>query len=173
MPRHAPDTDELLRRAEHGDEQARQTVLVRHRERLKQMVAVHMDRRLAARIDPFAETLVFCRRGHELSSKTPCWPYPFAQWMRNCERLVELDGKLPAILCGQMREKTAGKAGPAIAQRMKHWLKDDDFAVVRGAESLARFPEGERKEWQKLWQEVETLRQYAAERPRSGSSARP
>ncbi|HEY7423921.1 MAG TPA: hypothetical protein VH682_06715 [Gemmataceae bacterium] len=52
MPRHALDTDELLRRAEQGDEQARQAVLVRHRERLKHMVAVRMDRRLAARVDP-------------------------------------------------------------------------------------------------------------------------
>lgn len=52
MPSHAPDTDELLQRAEQGDGQARQAVLVRHRDRLKQMVAVHLDRRLAARIDP-------------------------------------------------------------------------------------------------------------------------
>jgi hypothetical protein len=35
MPHAAPDTDELLRRAEDGDGQARQAVLVRHRERLK------------------------------------------------------------------------------------------------------------------------------------------
>ena len=52
MPSHAPDTEELLRRAEQGDDQARQSVLVRHRERLKHMVAVHLDRRLAARVDP-------------------------------------------------------------------------------------------------------------------------
>ena len=47
-----PDTDELLRAAEHGDRSARQCLLARHRSRLRQMVAVHLDRRLATRIDP-------------------------------------------------------------------------------------------------------------------------
>jgi Flp pilus assembly protein TadD len=49
----------------------------------------------------FTEALVYLRRGHELGSKDPRWPYPSAQWVRNCERLVDLDGKLPAILSGQ------------------------------------------------------------------------
>jgi eukaryotic-like serine/threonine-protein kinase len=49
----------------------------------------------------FAEALVYRRRGHELGSKDPRWPYPSAQWVRNCERLVELDGKLRAILGGR------------------------------------------------------------------------
>jgi tetratricopeptide (TPR) repeat protein len=49
----------------------------------------------------FAEALVYRRRGHELGSKNPRWPYPSAQWVRNCERLVELDGKLLTILNGQ------------------------------------------------------------------------
>jgi hypothetical protein len=63
----------------------------------------------------------------------------------------------------QLMEKNADKAGPEIAQRMQHWLQDTDFAGVRGPEALARLPEAERKEWQKLWQEVEALRQRAAE----------
>jgi serine/threonine protein kinase/cytochrome c553 len=62
----------------------------------------------------------------------------------------------------QLMEKSAGKAGPAIAQRMQHWLKDHDFAGVRAADALARLPEAERQQWQKLWQEVEALRQQAA-----------
>ena len=45
----------------------------------------------------------------------------------------------------QVLEKSAGKAGPAIAQRMQHWLKDDDFAGVRGEEALAKLPESERR----------------------------
>jgi tetratricopeptide (TPR) repeat protein len=49
----------------------------------------------------FTEALVFRRRGHELGSQNPRWPYRSAEWVRNCERLVELDGKLPAILSGQ------------------------------------------------------------------------
>jgi RNA polymerase sigma-70 factor (ECF subfamily) len=52
MNPNAPETDELLRRATQGDNDARQRLLDRHRSRLRQMVAVRMDRRLAARVDP-------------------------------------------------------------------------------------------------------------------------
>ncbi len=217
----------------------------------------------------FTEALGYLRHGHELGSKNSRWPYPSAQWVRNCERLVELDGKLPAILngqkqptdvgerlalaqlcqlpckqqhvaatrfyseafadkphladdlnaqhrynaacaaalagCGQgkdadkldekerirwrqqaldwlradlkayrqLLEKSAGKAGPAIAQRMQHRLQDADFAGVRDAEALARIPEATRKDWQEMWKEVETLRQRAAERPKAKGAARP
>jgi Flp pilus assembly protein TadD len=208
----------------------------------------------------FAEALVHRRCGHEHGSKNPRWRYPSAQWVRNCERLVELDGKLPAILSGQKQpadtaerfdlarlcqmpckkryadavrffsdafdekpqladdlntqlrynaacaaalagcdqgkdadklddterarlrqqaldwlradlkayrqamEKSAGKAGPAIAQRMQHWLQNSDFAGVRCEAVLRKLPEAERPSWQKLWQEVEALRQQAPTR---------
>jgi RNA polymerase sigma-70 factor, ECF subfamily len=47
-----PDTDQLLDRVTGGDAAARQALLARHRDRLRKMVAFHMDRRLAARVDP-------------------------------------------------------------------------------------------------------------------------
>jgi RNA polymerase sigma-70 factor (ECF subfamily) len=47
-----PDTEELLRQAEHGDLGAREGLLTRHRVRLRKMVAWRLDRRLAARVDP-------------------------------------------------------------------------------------------------------------------------
>src|SRR5262249_6383302 len=31
----------------------------------------------------------------------PRWPYPSAQWVRECERLVELDERLPGFLAGK------------------------------------------------------------------------
>ena len=49
----------------------------------------------------FAEALVELKRGHELGSKNPNWQYPSAEWVRETERLVELDRKLPAIVSGQ------------------------------------------------------------------------
>jgi tetratricopeptide (TPR) repeat protein len=58
----------------------------------------------------------------------------------------------------QVLDKSSGKAKPAIAQLMQHWLKDTDFAGVRGSDALAKLPEAERQQWQKLWQEVESLR---------------
>jgi tetratricopeptide (TPR) repeat protein len=202
------------------------------------------------RMGKFSEALFYRRRGHELGSRNPRWPYPSAQWVQKCERLLQLDGKLPAILsgqkqpadtaeriafaqfcqlpckqqhlaakrlyseafadkppladdlntqhrynaacaaalagCGQGKDvdklgtkertrlrqqaldwlladlkayrqlmaKSAGKAGPMIAQRMQHWLKDDDFTGVRSETALAKLPEDERRAWQKLWADV-------------------
>jgi serine/threonine-protein kinase len=202
----------------------------------------------------FADALVHRRRGHELGSKDPNWRYPSAQWVRYCERLGELDAKLPrvlrgdaqpanadecvalaqlcqmpckslyaaavrfytdafaeqpkiaddqqglhrynaacaAALAGCSRGKDAGglpdkeyvrlrrqalewlradlaayrrvlelqpvKAGPAVRERLQHWQQDTDFAGVRDPATLARLPEAERQEWQKLWADVaETL----------------
>jgi Flp pilus assembly protein TadD len=223
---------------------------------------------LLEKIGRFSEALAYRQRGHAIGSKNPRWPYPSAQWLRNCERLMELDDKVPAILSGQKQpadsaeclalaqfcqlpckrlnlaakrfysqafaekpsraddlnsqhrykaacaaalaacgqgqdadklddkerarlrqqaldwlradlrayrqvmEKSAGKAGPAIVQRMQHWLQDGDFAGMRGAESLGKLPEAERKEWQKLWEEVEALRQRASPRPKTTKSVR-
>src|SRR5436190_19916529 len=46
------DTEELLQRAQDGEEAARRQLLTRHQARLRQMVAVRLDRRVAARLDP-------------------------------------------------------------------------------------------------------------------------
>jgi tetratricopeptide (TPR) repeat protein len=73
----------------------------------------------------------------------------------------------------QLMDKAADKVSGAVAKKMQHWLQDDDFAGVRGAEALARLPQGERSEWEKLWQEIEALRQRAAQRPAAASPARP
>jgi serine/threonine-protein kinase len=73
----------------------------------------------------------------------------------------------------QVLDKASDQGGPAIVQQMQHWLKEDDFAGVRGSEALARLPEAERPSWQKLWEEVEALRQRAAGKPAAASPARP
>jgi serine/threonine protein kinase/Flp pilus assembly protein TadD len=207
----------------------------------------------------FAEALKALRKGHELGSKNPRWSYPSAAWVAECERLVELDRKLPAVLKGEQRpadtserlalanlcirykglyvaavqfyeqaftddpkaaadleaghryngacaaalagcgqgqdaagldeqdcarlrrqaldwlkadlrayrrelDGNADKAGPAVAATLQHWLDDPDLAGVRGADPLARLPEAERREWQKLWEEVAATRRRAAAR---------
>ena len=93
MTRPTPDTEELLRRAGQGDREARQSLLGRHRERLKQMVAVRLDRRLAARVDPsdvVQEALLDAAQ--ELSDYLRQRPLPFYPWLRQLawERLIEL-----------------------------------------------------------------------------------
>src|SRR4051794_38595169 len=49
----------------------------------------------------FAEALSYLRRGHELGAKDPRWPHPSAQWVKQCERLFELDAKLRRVLKGE------------------------------------------------------------------------
>ena len=63
----------------------------------------------------------------------------------------------------RLLEKEPAKARADLAPQMQHWLNDPDFAGVRGVEALGRLPAAERPDWQKLWQEVEELRQRAAE----------
>src|SRR5688572_9070887 len=46
------ETTHLVEQAAAGDEQAWLTLITRHRERLRGMVALRMDRRLRGRIDP-------------------------------------------------------------------------------------------------------------------------
>ena len=53
------------------------------------------------------------------------------------------------------------EARAVVLQRMQHWQTETDLAGVRDADALARLPEGERKQWQQLWQEVEALRKRA------------
>jgi RNA polymerase sigma-70 factor (ECF subfamily) len=86
-------TEELIQRAGNGDPDAREELLGRHRARLRQMVAVRMDRRLAARVDPsdvVQEALT------DACLKLPDYldrrPLPFYPWLRQLawERLVEL-----------------------------------------------------------------------------------
>jgi RNA polymerase sigma-70 factor (ECF subfamily) len=93
MTTHKADTEELLRRAGTGDRSAVGRLLERHRGRLRQMVAVRIDPRLATRIDPsdvVQEALA------EASQKLPAYlqdrPMPFYPWLRQIawQRLVHL-----------------------------------------------------------------------------------
>ncbi len=88
-----PDTEELLTQASQGDGPAREQLLARHRARLRRMVAVHLDRRLAARVDPsdvVQEALADAAR--KLDGYLRERPLPFYPWLRRLawERLVKL-----------------------------------------------------------------------------------
>jgi tetratricopeptide (TPR) repeat protein len=217
----------------------------------------------------FAEALKCLRRGHELGSKDPRWPYPSLQWVKQCDQMVELEARLPAVLTGEVKPRDVGerltlawmcqlpckalyaaaarffgeafaddpklaedvraahrynaacaaalagcgqgqdagrlsgkeRAGlrrqaldwlradlqawqsllekgphtncPVVVRQLAHWLEDTDFNGVRGEKALAGLPEAERADWQKLWQEVEALRQQAAGPPGKAAAARP
>src|SRR5947209_8300829 len=88
-----PDTEQLLEQARQGDDRARQQLLARHRARLRRMVAVHLDRSLAPRVDPsdvVQEALTEAAR--DLDAYLRERPLPFYPWLRRLawERLVKV-----------------------------------------------------------------------------------
>jgi RNA polymerase sigma-70 factor (ECF subfamily) len=78
-----PDTDELLRRTQAGEVEARGALLERHRGRLTRMVELRLDPRLAARLDPsdvVQEALAEADR--RLDGYLKERPLPFYPWLR-------------------------------------------------------------------------------------------
>lgn len=93
MPHSEPDTEELLDRAERGDPSAVRSLLGRHRDRLRRMVALRMDVRLAARFDPSDVVQEALADGFQkLPEYLRTRPIPFYPWLRQIawERMVDL-----------------------------------------------------------------------------------
>src|SRR5947209_19815970 len=87
-----PDTDQLLAAARTGDASARGRLLEHHRHRLRGMVALRLDPRLAARVDPsdlVQETLAVAHR--RLDDYLRDRPLPFYPWLRQiaADRLAD------------------------------------------------------------------------------------
>ena len=90
-PGGSDDTDQLLRSAAGGDSAAIETLLERHRERLRRMIALRLDDRLAARLDAsdvVQEALVDAAR--KLAGYARDRPLPFYPWLHRlaAERLA-------------------------------------------------------------------------------------
>jgi tetratricopeptide (TPR) repeat protein len=54
-----------------------------------------------------ADALASFRRGHQMGSQRKDWQYPSARWIKETERLAELEKKMPAILNGKEVLKSA------------------------------------------------------------------
>jgi RNA polymerase sigma-70 factor (ECF subfamily) len=153
-----PDTEELLRRAEHGDGPAREQLLGRHRRRLRQMIAVRLDRRLLARLDPsdvVQEVLVDAHR--QLDDYLRERPLPFYPWLRQLawQRLVKLQQHHQAARRHVSREELPGglpdESAQELARRLvgvgtspsNHLLREEQRRRVR--EALGRLGEHDRE----------------------------
>jgi len=113
------DTDVLIERAKGGDRPARAQLLTRHRDRLKRMVLVRLDRRLAARVDPsdvVQEALADAAQ--QLSAYLREQPVPFYPWLRRLawEHLVRL-------------HQQHLQAGKRSVRREERWDLADESAV--------------------------------------------
>jgi RNA polymerase sigma-70 factor (ECF subfamily) len=87
------DIETLLERARQGEAAASPELLLRHQPRLRQMIAVRMDRRLATRLDPSDVVQeVFVDALGKMTAYLRERPLPFYPWLRQLawERLAKL-----------------------------------------------------------------------------------
>jgi RNA polymerase sigma-70 factor (ECF subfamily) len=128
MPSPEADTEELLNQAARGSRSAVDALFARHRDRLRCMVRLRMDRRLAARMDPsdvVQEALL------EATGRLPEYlavrSVPFYPWLRRLawEKLVKL----------HERHRDAGKRSVLREEVMAPNLSDD--SVLNLARRLA------------------------------------
>jgi RNA polymerase sigma-70 factor (ECF subfamily) len=143
MPHSQPDTEELLQRAGDGDNAARQQLLTRHQHRLRQMVAVRMDRRVAARVDPSDLVQEALMDAHQkLSDYIRKRPLPFYPWLRRLawERLVQLHRRhlhadrrsvlreespaLPDESAAELADRLQGRTSSPSGRAVKEELRD-------------------------------------------------
>jgi RNA polymerase sigma-70 factor (ECF subfamily) len=127
MTTETPETERLIARARAGDRTARHDLLDRHRDRLLRMVAVRLDRRLAARLD--ASDVVqeaLADAAGRLSDYLRERPLPFYPWLRRLawDRLVEL-------------HRHHGRARRDVGREEPEGLQLPDESVAVLAERLA------------------------------------
>jgi superkiller protein 3 len=57
----------------------------------------------------YAQALTAMKQGHELGRRRSDWPYPSARWVKEYQRLSELEGRLPAVLRGEVQPVDAAE----------------------------------------------------------------
>jgi RNA polymerase sigma-70 factor (ECF subfamily) len=157
---HDPDTDQLLQRVAAGNPAARGLLLDRHRPRLRQMIALRLDRQLWARVDPsdvLQETLA--EADQKLADYARRRPLPFYPWLRRLawERLVQVHRRhVRAQRRSVQREADPGPPLPdesalELADRLaargsnpSARLRRDELSS-RLRRALAQLPEGDRE----------------------------
>lgn len=150
MHAETPETERLIERARRGDDQARHALLARHRSRLRQTVAVRMDNRLAARVDPSDVIQDALAEAHRtMDEYLERRPLPLYPWLRRLawERLVQLQRHhVGADKRNLLREAGGDLALPEhsaldLANRLvasgtspsRHLLREEMRGRVRGA----------------------------------------
>ena len=138
-----PDTEQLLACVAQGDQAALGQLLAQHRPRLRHMIALRLDRRLQARLDPsdvLQEALAEAAR--RLVDYARLRPLPFYPWLRQlaCERLVQLHRRHVRASKRSVRREQANlplsdESALALADRL----------VFRGSSPSARLQHSEQR----------------------------
>jgi RNA polymerase sigma-70 factor (ECF subfamily) len=153
-----PNTDQLLDAVSHGDADARGRLLESHRSKLRRMIAVRFDHRLASRVDPsdiVQESLLEAAARMDEYLRTR--PLPFYPWLRRiaADRLADAARRhLHAGRRSVQREEPVGLPDESVAElaerllaptsapsaRLRRWERRE---TVRAA--LASLPERDRE----------------------------
>jgi RNA polymerase sigma-70 factor (ECF subfamily) len=141
---HEQDSQLLIKQAAAGDQAAAHRLLELHRDRLRAMIAVRLDRRLSARVDPsdvLQETMIQAHQ--KLPEYLRTQPIPFYPWLRRIawENIVQLhrqhllaqaravtreerfDVALPDHSAIDLAERLIAKGSSATQQMLKKELK--------------------------------------------------
>ncbi|MGE3820187.1 MAG: sigma-70 family RNA polymerase sigma factor [Isosphaeraceae bacterium] len=140
------EPDLLLRKAARGDEKARQRLLALHRPSLQRMVAVRLDPRLSARLDPsdvVQEALVVA--AGRLDEFLRDRPVPFLAWLRQIAQDRLADAYRQHVRC---EKRTVSREQP-----LGTLLPDDSVGVLArrfvasGTSPSRRMASREQREW--------------------------
>ena len=117
------DTEQLLTLAQSGDSVAQQQLLIRHRERLRRMIQVYLDPRVAARVDPsdvLQEALTSA--AVNLPDYFEHRPIPFYPWLRQFVRdeLIRIHRRHVQASCRSIRleNRFLGEVSDASAMQL-------------------------------------------------------
>jgi RNA polymerase sigma-70 factor (ECF subfamily) len=136
------DTEQLLDRAGRGDREACDRLLARHRQRLRELIALRLDRRLAARVDPsdvVQETLAEAAR--RLADYLRQRPLPFYPWLRQLavDRIIDLHRR--HVRAGKRSVRREERSLPPLPDQSAAELAQRLFA--RGGSPSARLRQRE------------------------------
>lgn len=119
----AAHPDDLLDRAGRGDARARDELFAQHRDRLRRLIAVRLNRRLSARLDPSDLVQDVLAEAHrQLAGYLRERPLPFYPWLRQIawRRLIDIHRK--HVLAG--RRSVRREAAPALPDESVAELAD-------------------------------------------------
>ena len=138
-----PDTEQLLACAVQGDQAALGQLLAQHRSRLRHLIALRLDRRLQARLDPsdvLQEALAEAAR--RLVDYARLRPLPFYPWLRQIawERLVQLHRR--HVRAGK---RTVRREQADLPLSDESALALADRLVFRGSSPSARLQHSEQR----------------------------
>jgi RNA polymerase sigma-70 factor (ECF subfamily) len=154
-----PNSQVLIEQASAGDQAAAHRLLELHRDRLRAMIVVRLDRRLSARVDPsdvLQETMIQAHQ--KLPEYLRTQPIPFYPWLRQIawENIVQLhrqhllaqaravtreeriDVALPDQSALELAERLIGKGSSANQKLMQKELKARVQAALARLDSRDR-----------------------------------